>query len=91
MNKANNTKIWRSVGSSVEAQLATRDGETYYHRRRVRDPFYGWKWTAWQVTNIRPNLTSNGLDDALWGETQSGWIPDFTNAKVRLPKTLPES
>jgi hypothetical protein len=80
------TQVWKSIGSSVEAQLATRDGVVFFKRYRDRDPRYGWKWTAWKVTEVRPSLTHNGQDDACWAETVSGWIPEYREMTVRLPK-----
>jgi hypothetical protein len=89
MSKKKETKVYRSVGSSVEAQLAHRVGETAcFVRYRERDPRYGYKWTPWRSTTIQPYLKSNGDDPASWSETESGWSEIQGNYKpnVRLPR-----
>lgn len=82
------TKVFRSVGSSVEAQLAHRvDEQVFFVRYRERDVRYGWRWTAWQETAMRPSLQSNGHDPASWSETESGWTEiTYNKPSVRLPK-----
>jgi hypothetical protein len=82
------TKVYRSVGSSAEAQLAHRVGEQVcFVRYRQRDPRYGWSWSAWRETTMKPYLQSNGHDPASWSETESGWIEiTYNKPSVRLPK-----
>lgn len=79
------TQVWKSITSSVESQLATRDGVVFFKRYRERNR-WGWTWTAWKVTEVRPYLQHNGQDDACWAETVSGWIPEYRQMTVRLPK-----
>lgn len=81
-------RVYRSVGSSVEGQLAHREGEDiYFVRYRERDPRYGYKWTAWRKTEQKPYLKSNGHDSASYSETESGWIEMTYNVPtVRLPR-----
>ena len=88
MSKNNGTKVYRSVGSSVEAQLAHREGETGCFIRYREKNRYGWTWTAWRATEIKPYLQSNGHDPASWSETESGWseIQGDYKPSVRLPR-----
>jgi hypothetical protein len=81
-------KIFRSVGSSVESQLACRDGEENYFIRHRERSIYGWVWTAWRATNVKPYLQSNGHDPSCYSETESGWVEIHGNykPKVRLPR-----
>lgn len=84
-----NVKVYRAVGSSVEAQLAHREGEEVcFIRYLERDPRYGYKWTPWRESKQKPYLQSNGHDPASYSETESGWceITGVYKPNVRLPK-----
>ena len=87
-------RVFGSVGSSVIAQLAHREGDktadgkdVYFIRYRVRDPRYGYKWTPWEKTEQKPYLKSNGHDPASYSETESGWseIMGVYKPNVKLP------
>jgi len=96
MAKQNSSvRVYRAVGSSVEGQLAHREGDkndkgedVYFIRYLERDPRYGYKWTPWRETKQKPYLKSNGHDPASYSETESGWceITGVYKPNVKLPR-----
>lgn len=79
----NTIRVYRSVNSSVQSQLATREGSDKFFKRRLdRDPRYGWRWTKWTETSTRPYYEPGEL-----GVSEPyGWQELDRTPRVRLPR-----
>lgn len=55
------TEVFESIGSSVRSEIAHRIGEDrWFKRSQYRDARFGYKWTPWTTTALRPGVVYNG-------------------------------
>ena len=84
-----NTEVFESIGSSVRSEIARRIGEDrWFKRSQYRDARFGYKWTPWTTTAIRPGVVYNGDDPASYSYSEccSGYLPAHNVRRVRLPR-----